>query len=122
MSKDNDHTTFRTWMLTQFNHSELASIYHFGVDYGWKGLATFSDTLKLYNRYYQEIWQILNEARENQGLTSIFELLEKGQCINVVNDTQFKNRLVWCAATHIAFTVTQGKYPDEDRKVCGNDA
>ena len=115
-------STFRDWLLHQYTHNELADICKHGAQNGYHGLIYYSETTALYNRYHEEIWDLLNDNYDALGFSSCLELIASFQTASNVNsDTQFKNLLVWYAAEEIAFDITQGEYIDETEKDDVND-
>ena len=105
---DKDCLTFREWMLNQFDRDELSDICTHGANAGRSGLIYYSDTSDLYEKYSEDIWEMLYEDYQSQGAASCLELIISFQGAKDVNsDDQLKNLLVWYAAERIAFEVMQ---------------
>ena len=101
--------TFKGWMLEQFEPCDLLDIAQHGADAGWNGLTYYSDTVKLYEQFSDDLWRMLEEDAEAQGHKNPFELIATfGGAANVSNDITFKNLIVWYAAERVAFEVTGG--------------
>lgn len=69
----------------------------------------------LYNKYHDEIWDLIDEERQLFGMLTCMELIVSlNGAKDIGSDAQFKNLLVWYAAERIAFELTDGIYIDED--------
>ena len=113
---DQCRPTFKDWMLNQFDRIALTDICRYGADSGWPELIYYHETLALYERYHDGIWNMLFDDCENQGYKTIPEFIATFKGTDVTDDSQFKNLLVWYAAERIAFDLTQGEYPCEDEE------
>lgn len=107
--------TFKEWMLNQFNRDQLSDIIRSGVSAGFVGLTYFRETSNLYGEFHEDIWEMLGDDADDQGVT-ICELISSfGGAGNVYDDCTFKNLLVWYAAEKVAFDVTELDEQDEDQ-------
>ncbi len=71
----------------------------------------------LYNRYHEEMWDLLNDDCDELGCSSCLELIASfNGALGVNSDEQFKNLLVWYTAEKVAFDITQGEYIDETKE------
>ncbi len=105
---DKEYLTFKEWMLNQFDRDELSDICTHGANAGWPGLIYYSDTNNLYEKYSEDIWEMLYEDYQSHGSASCLELINSFSSVKDVNsDDQFKNLLVWYAAERIAFEITE---------------
>ena len=59
-------------------------------------LIYYEDTTKFYDKYADDIWELLGNEAENSGLT-VFEILPKLDEAMKAGETQFKNLLAWFA-------------------------
>ena len=101
--------TFKDWMLEQFDRCELRDIAQHGANGGWSGITYYKDTVELYERFSDGLWEMLEEDAEAHGHKNPFELIATfGGAANVSNDITFKNLIVWYAAERVAFEVTDG--------------
>ena len=111
----NSFSTFKGWMLNQFTHNELADLCNYGAQGGFPGLIYYSETTALYDQYRDDIWEMLEEDRDQCGYQSCSELIASfNGAKNVGSDEQYKNLLVWYTAERIAFDITQGEYLSDD--------
>jgi hypothetical protein len=94
--------TFKAWMLANLDESQIRDIAQHGADSGWPGLTYYTDTCKLYNRFKEEIWEMLLEDAENLG-QNVFEVIASfGGAKSVGSAEQFENLMTWYAAERIA--------------------
>jgi len=102
-------------MKNQFSHNELADLSNYGAVNGYGGLIYYHETTALYNRYHDEIWDMLEEDRQSFGMKNCSDVIASfNGADDVASDEQYKNLLVWYAAERIAYEITQGEYLDED--------
>ena len=109
--------TFKNWMKNQFDRSELLELATYGAQNGFMGLIYYHETSALYDQYHDEIWSILEQDREEEGIQTCLDIIASfngGK--NVASDEQYKNLLVWYAAEKIAFELTEDKYLNESEK------
>lgn len=107
--------TFQEWMLEQYTHNQLADLSNHGAQGGFSGMIYYTETTALYDKYCDDIWEMLEEDRESYGNSNCLELVASFNGANYVsNDEQLKNLLVWYAAERIAYEATQGEYVEDD--------
>jgi hypothetical protein len=107
-------TTFEIWLRNQYTHNELADIANYGAQAGFNCLIYYDETSKLYDHYSDDIWEMIEEDREDFGMQTCSELITSfNGAKDVASDAQFKNLLVWYAAERIAFRLTEGEYISE---------
>jgi hypothetical protein len=95
--------TFRNWMKANFNKGELRDMVEHGVDTGWQGLTYYRDTIALYNKFADEIWEALYEDAEAFGSPNIVAFIGEFKIANqITSAASFKNALVWYMAERIA--------------------
>ena len=100
--------TFVDWMKKQFNKDTLYDIANNGCNGGFCGLTYYQDTLALYDKFHDEIWEMLEKSYLDYGYKNALEMIASfGGAANVSNDEQFKNLLVWYAAENIARQLTE---------------
>jgi hypothetical protein len=94
--------TFKAWFNA--NLKEYASdIANHGADAGYPYISYTSDTVTIYNHFESEIWDMLNEAKDEMGYKSVPELITTFGRIDMADDPdQFKNLLVWFACETLA--------------------
>lgn len=60
----NKPDTFKEWMRSKFEDVELEDIQNHGVDAGFSGLIYYSECVKLYEQYEDEIWKLAADTAE----------------------------------------------------------
>ena len=111
-------TTFEQWLRNQYTHNTLADITNHGAQSGFTGLIYYDETGSLYDHYSDEIWQMIEDDREDFDMKTCLELITSfNGAQDVASDAQFKNLLVWYAAERIAFKITEGEYSTEPNTI-----
>lgn len=113
--------TFEEWMTEEFSHNELADMVNHGVSGGFSGLIYYSETTELYQKYKEDIWDMLYDDAESYGETILGFIAQFLGAKNVGGADQFENLLVWYAAEKVAYELTKGRYCDEDSEDAEND-
>ncbi len=85
--------TFAQWMKKNLGEY-LEDIASHGADAGYPHITYYTDTIKLYNRFEDEIWTALREDADDFGYKNPLELIAKFNT-SADDDTTFKNLLVW---------------------------
>lgn len=98
--------SFRDWMQANFDKDDLRDIARYGCGNGFPGLTYYTDTVKLYDRFEDEIWERAYEYAEGMDYTSILDMLANANGADVATGTQFKNLMVWLVAEEIARELT----------------
>ena len=94
---------FKEWMEEQFERDELKDIAQHGASAGWSGLIYYRETSELYERFEENLWEMLGEDADAQGYKGPLELIATfGGASAVANDATFKNLIVWYAAERTA--------------------
>lgn len=95
--------TFEQWMLANFDRDELNDIATHGADTGWGGLTYYRDTDKLYERFGDELWSVLDEIADSFGESDILDVLKHNTYAkNALTPTQFNCAIVWQVAEYYA--------------------
>lgn len=95
--------TFRSWMRANFSTRELQEIAQRGADTGWHGLTYTSDTVKLFDRFSDEIWDMAVSDAEDMGSANVAEFISTFRRSDMLGSIDtFKNLMVWYAAEKIA--------------------
>ena len=72
-------------------------------------LVYYTDTVAFYEKYVEEIWDLLEDSRQSLGYKNIMEVIFNfGGADDVGSDDQFKNLLAW-----FAYEETTHKIADE---------
>lgn len=91
--------TFKNYMIQNYSIDELRDISEHGCVSGCAtGLIYYSDTVDFYNRYSEELHEVISDDYDNFGELPkyITDALTQGA-------TQFKNAVVWYVAESYAF-------------------
>ena len=94
--------TFRNWLVSQYNQDELRDLAERGAQDGFNGMIYHSETSELYKKHYDEIWEMLQEDAEAQGITELQLIASFGGAEHACNKQKFENLLVWYAAERTA--------------------
>lgn len=93
---------FKAWVKKQFDRDELSDIINYGCDGGFNGITYYTETTALYNKFTDEIWDMLGEDAEDQGMT-IPELISSfNGAKDVCSGVGHNNLLVWYAVERTA--------------------
>lgn len=94
--------TFRDWMRANFTAGELRDIVNHGVDCGWHGLTYTADTVKLFDKYEEEIWGVLADMADDMG-QNVLGLMATFRRADMADTVQgMKNLAVWAVAEYYA--------------------
>jgi len=103
--------SFRAWMKNTFTKGELRDIANHGADGGSQGLTYTQDTVELFDKYGDEIWDMLYEDSQNYGAANTVAFVAGFNRIDMVDTLDgFKNLMVWYAAERVA----QDEVGDDD--------
>ena len=105
--------TFKQWMDANLKdyYKDIAG---HGCSAGFPGLTYYTDTMKLYGKFKDEIFEMLADDAEDQGVT-IPELIASFNGAKDVWDSgTFENLLVWYAAERIAYNATEENEDEDD--------
>ncbi len=106
--------TLKGWMKANFDHGQLEDITCHGCIAGFPGLTYYHDTIKLYDKFSDDIWELVCNMAEESGediLTTIASFSGAG---SVSDRAMFENLLVWFACEQIARELTDGPAPSEE--------
>lgn len=95
--------TFEDWMKANFTKQDLRDIVRHGVNSGFSCLTYYNDTVKLYDKFSDEIWDALYDDAQHTRYNNILQfIVECFRDSDVASDAQFKNMLVWYMAERTA--------------------
>ncbi len=95
--------SFKSMMLREYEEVELKDMVTHGVDGGFHGLIYYSETVKLFEEYCDDIFEKLSDMTEEMGHNNIYELLAGFNKDHMPwNYSQFANQLVWFMAEETA--------------------
>lgn len=91
--------TIREWIESNYEREEIEAIARHGCITGCAaGLIYYKDTVKFHDDFEDEIWDLLESERENQGYKSIIGMIADFNNLDEVGSMdQFKNMLTWYA-------------------------
>jgi len=100
--------SFKAWMKENYEDDELEDIAKYGAQSGFHGMIYYHETSKLYDKYHQDIWTMINEDADDMGLSAIEMISSFNGGKDVYDDKTFKNLLVWYSAERVAAELTDG--------------
>jgi hypothetical protein len=97
--------TFRQWFIRNLKESAQDIAEH-GADAGYPFISYTRDTVKIYDKYEEEIWDKLNESADGQGVHPMTLVASFGRADMATSPGGFKNLLVWFACEELARELT----------------
>ena len=102
--------------------SEIRDIASNGCSGGVSGVIYYRETTAMYDKHSEEIWELLNNAAESQGISIMALIAQFNGGGDVGNDAQFKNLLVWFAVEENArMTFDEANDEADSEHVCDDD-
>ena len=99
------YKTIKSFVENNFDANEIDMICRYGCENGFNGIIYYSETTALYDKFQEEIWEMLWRESEEQGV-SVMELISVfNNADSIGSDAQFKNALVWFAVEQIAYEI-----------------
>jgi len=95
----------REWVLKNFSLSEIEDIAVKGCVCGFNGITTYAETSEFHDEYEDEIWDMLNEDAQDQGITIMDLIAQFHGKKDVGSMFQFKNLLCWYAVERVAYEI-----------------
>lgn len=94
--------TFREWFKANLTEQSRDIASH-SADAGWPGITYTSDTVKLFDKFGDEIWEMAVQDAEELGCKNVAEMISGFSRSDMLAtlDT-FKNLMVWYASEKIA--------------------
>ena len=99
--------TFRKWLEANLDKSALRDLAEHGADAGFPGLTYYSNTIKVYDRFHDEIWEALDDDAKEFGCRNIFDFIAGFNRTEASSDAEFKNLLVWYMAEREAARILE---------------
>lgn len=100
--------SFSAWMIRNFSADERKDIVEHGANCGYHHLTYYTDTVKLHDKFENEIWDKLYDDAENQGMSTMELIASFNGGKDIGNLSQLKNLLVWYIAEETARELTKG--------------
>ena len=102
MIEENFKKTIKEWVLETQSPDDIKNIVEHGcVNGACSELIYYSDTIKFYDNFSDQIWNMLEEYSKDFGAKKILDYLSSyinykyDSSVNINNDTTFKNSLAW---------------------------
>ena len=107
--------SFRAWFSENLGEY-AADIAQHGCLGGFPKITYYKDTVALYDRFQEDIWEMLNEDAESFGHQHPLEFMATfNQASGAVDDGTLKNMLVWYACERMAYELEGvASEPSED--------
>jgi len=108
--------SIREWLLDTQEKSTISDVVLNGCQGGTIGeLIYYADSCAFYEKYKEEIWQMLWDSYSDCGSDSILHFIETfNGSKDVASDDQFRNLLAWWAAEEACRGICMD-WDDEDR-------
>jgi hypothetical protein len=95
-------TTFKAWFNENLK-DDAASIASHGADCGFPHITYTSDTVELFDRFGDEIWEMAADEARNLGYPTISAFISDFRRKDMMESLdQFKNLMVWFACEKLA--------------------
>jgi hypothetical protein len=93
---------FRTWFKANLSES-ARDIANHGADAGYPCITYTRDTVKIFDRFGHEIWDMAVDDAESMGCKNVAEMIAGfGRADMLSGLDQFKNLMVWYACEKLA--------------------
>jgi hypothetical protein len=92
--------TIKEWVLEEVKDEtlHLEEVVKYGcVNGSVSSLIYYSDTVKFYDEFKDEIWEMLDEESAQTGFSIPFNMSNWNGCKNITSEDTFKNALAWYA-------------------------
>lgn len=94
--------TFREWFAANLKE-EARGIANHGADSGFPNITYYTDTVKLFDRFGDEIWAMAVDDANDMGNKNVAEMIAGfGGANSIGTLDQFKNLMVWYACEKLA--------------------
>ena len=94
--------TFRDWFNANLK-DEARDIARGGADAGWPGITYTSDTVRLFDKFGDEIWDMAVQDADDMGCKNVADMVAGfGRADMLGSLDQFKNLMVWYACEKLA--------------------
>ena len=103
-------TNIESWIINTQTPEEIKDIASFGCINGTCAeLIYYDDTVKFYDRFEDEIWDLLVATSESHGFESVFDFFGSfpKDFKDVFSDKTFKNTLVWFAVDEVCLQIVE---------------
>lgn len=100
--------TIREYLLETLDHETLVDITKYGCGGGIGGFIYYTETTAFHDEFEDQIWELLYEDSEDQGITIIELIAALNGQKDVGSMAQFKNLLCWYAVERVAYEMING--------------
>lgn len=98
---------FRAWFRANLK-SYARDIASHGADCGFPWITYTSDTVRLFDKFGHEIWDMATEESDDLGCKNVAEMIAGfGRADMLSGLDQFKNLMVWYACEKVAREMTE---------------
>ena len=97
------------YLRENYSHNELADCARHGCEGGFGDFIYYSDTIKYFEQFKEECFDIINEYNEMTGESGFPSYINK----NMDSYTSFANAMIWFAVEWVADEITAGEYIEE---------
>jgi len=95
-------TEFRVWFKANLREYARDIAGH-GADAGYPYITYTSDTVRIFDRFADEIWEMAVDEAEEMGCKNVAEMIAGfGRADMLSGFDQFKNLMVWYACEKVA--------------------
>lgn len=100
--------TFRAWFAANLK-DQARDIANHGADGGFPCITYTRDTVALFDKFGDEIWQMAVEEAEALGNKNVAEMISHFRRADMIDGglDQFKNLMVWYACETLARELTE---------------
>jgi hypothetical protein len=93
---------FRSWFNANLK-SYASDLANHGADCGFPCITYTSDTVKIFDRFGDEIWDMAVERASDMGCKNVVEMIASFKRSDMLDDlATFKNLMVWFACETLA--------------------
>lgn len=97
-------TNLKQWVKDNYDLDKLTDIVQHGCASGCvPSLIYYTDTVAFHDKFADEIWDLLTEQAEDQGVTELELIASFNGQKDVSSMTQLKNLLAWFAVEAVAY-------------------
>lgn len=97
----NNAGSFKAWM-TRFSSGQLRDMSQNGARGGYDGLIWTDDVIDLYNKFEDEMWEILTENANNQGESVLSFVAQLRDANEIETPREFKEFVTYFCAEAVA--------------------
>ena len=95
--------TFKEWFVKNLAEDCGRDIANHGADAGYPYITYTRDTVKLFDRYADDIWNMAVDCSEQMGCKNVADMIAQFRRQDMLADIdQFKNLMVWFACEELS--------------------